>query len=128
MSQAELARRLTQELSTNYERAAVYKMTAGRRRITANELVAIEKITGYPAPTLAKQPQEDALLSVFTAMIGAFQAFRNVSLEDAEQIALLVRQAAEEMPIDVDPEATKTARRVLAASLVQRFLKTKGIQ
>ena len=57
MSQAELARQLTRRLRREIDRAAVQKMTIARpkkgqkpRKVAADELLAIEEITGYPAP------------------------------------------------------------------------------
>lgn len=57
MSQAELARQLTLRLRREIDRAAVQKMTIARpkkgqkpRKVIADELLAIEDITGYPIP------------------------------------------------------------------------------
>ena len=51
ISQAELARRLAGRLGRNIDRAAVNKMTTGKRAVAGDELVAIEDITKFPAPT-----------------------------------------------------------------------------
>lgn len=52
LSQAELARKLTEKLGRSIDRAAVNKMTKpGGRGIAADELLAISEITGYPAPS-----------------------------------------------------------------------------
>ncbi|RTL52914.1 MAG: hypothetical protein EKK40_07130 [Bradyrhizobiaceae bacterium] len=50
MSQAELARRLSQHLRAEYERSQVNKMVLDRRVMTAPEMIAIEAITGYRLP------------------------------------------------------------------------------
>jgi len=50
-SQAELARRLSEELSPKkYDRAAVQKMTTGARSISGEEMLAIAQIVGAPVP------------------------------------------------------------------------------
>lgn len=51
MSQAELSRQLQRELRRSYDRSIVNKMVNGERDVSARELVAIERITGHPAPT-----------------------------------------------------------------------------
>jgi len=54
MSQAELARQLGQHLSAGFDRSKVQKMLAGTREISAAEMLAIEEITGFPAPVAAR--------------------------------------------------------------------------
>lgn len=52
LSQAELARKLTEKLGRSIDRAAVNKMAKpGGRGIAADELLAISEITEYPAPS-----------------------------------------------------------------------------
>lgn len=68
ISQAELARRLTVHLHRAIDRAAVNKMTLGKRAIAGDEMIAIEEITGFPAPLenadgLVKVPMLDSLVS-----------------------------------------------------------------
>lgn len=68
ISQAELARRLTAHLRRAIDRAAVNKMTLGKRAIAGDEMIAIEEITGFPAPLenadgLVKVPMLDSLVS-----------------------------------------------------------------
>lgn len=68
LSQAELARRLTAHLHRAIDRAAVNKMTLGKRAIAGDEMIAIEEITGFPAPLenadgLLKVPMLDSLVS-----------------------------------------------------------------
>jgi SOS-response transcriptional repressor LexA len=53
MSQAELARQIEQRISAGFDRSKVQKMLAGAREMSAVEMLAIEEITGYPAPTAA---------------------------------------------------------------------------
>lgn len=52
LGQAELARLLTEALGRSIDRAAVNKMLGGAREIKGDELLAIEKITGFSAPKL----------------------------------------------------------------------------
>lgn len=68
LSQAELARRLTEQLKRAIDRAAVNKMTKGTRAVAGDEMIAIEEITGYPVPLenadgLVKVPMLDSLVS-----------------------------------------------------------------
>jgi SOS-response transcriptional repressor LexA len=51
ISQAELSRRLQVRLRRSYDRSMVYKILKGERDVSAAELVAIEQITGFRAPT-----------------------------------------------------------------------------
>lgn len=51
ISQAELARQLTESLGRSVDRAAINKMSKGKRKVAADELVHISKLTNYPAPT-----------------------------------------------------------------------------
>lgn len=62
ISQADLAREMTRKLGRSIDRAAVNKSllvrtkpNKKRRKIAGDELLAIEEITGYPAP-LARRP------------------------------------------------------------------------
>jgi SOS-response transcriptional repressor LexA len=50
ISKTELAKRLTQRLGRSIDRSAVSKMSTGIRSISADELMAIEEITGRTAP------------------------------------------------------------------------------
>jgi SOS-response transcriptional repressor LexA len=52
LSQAELARRLSNELRREIDRAAVNKMVRGSRDIAADEMLAIEGITGLSVPSV----------------------------------------------------------------------------
>jgi len=67
ISQAELSRRLSDELGRSIDRAAVNKMTIDQRKIAADELIAIEKITGVAAPTQANSPRLVPLLGKVSA-------------------------------------------------------------
>lgn len=50
ISQAELARRLTDSLGRSIDRAAVNKMAKGKRGIAADEMMQIAKLTNVPVP------------------------------------------------------------------------------
>lgn len=50
ISKTEMAKSLTQKLGRSIDRSAVSKMTKGIRSISADELMAIEQITGKSAP------------------------------------------------------------------------------
>lgn len=50
VSQAEASRQLTQRLGRSIDRAAVNKMTKGKREIAGDELLALGKITGIAPP------------------------------------------------------------------------------
>lgn len=50
MEQAELARNLSAALRQPYDRSKVNKMLAGTRKVQVPEVLAIEQITGHPAP------------------------------------------------------------------------------
>lgn len=70
MSQAELARQLQAKLSRPYDRAAINKMMLDRpkrgqksRRVSAEEMLAISQITGFPAPVPQVQYLEETLLT-----------------------------------------------------------------
>lgn len=52
LKQAEVARLLTDKLGRSIDRAAVNKMVKGTRNIAADELLALEEITGVFAPRL----------------------------------------------------------------------------
>lgn len=56
IKQAELARLLTEHLGRSIDRAAVNKMVAGNRAIAADEAFAIERITGWEAPSEIEVP------------------------------------------------------------------------
>lgn len=56
IKQAELARLLTEQLGRSIDRAAVNKMVAGNRAIAADEAFAIERITGWEAPSEIEVP------------------------------------------------------------------------
>lgn len=49
-SQAKLSRALTDELGRSIDRAAVNKMVKGTRAIAGDELLVIERVTGFAAP------------------------------------------------------------------------------
>lgn len=49
-TQTKLAEELTRLLQRSIDRAAVNKMVKGTRNVSGEELIAIERITGYPSP------------------------------------------------------------------------------
>ncbi|TPM89881.1 helix-turn-helix transcriptional regulator [Mesorhizobium sp. B2-1-3A] len=51
ISQADMARILTERLGRSIDRAAMNKMTVGKRAIFADELLEIQRVTGIQAPT-----------------------------------------------------------------------------
>lgn len=93
LSQAELSRRLSKELRRDIDRAAVNKMMLiplkgkerKRRRVRADEMVAIEKITGFPAPADTRSTLRTIpLLSKVTP--GRLIATEQISAEDVERL------------------------------------------
>lgn len=50
IDQAELARRLAERLRADFDRSKVNKIVLSRRKVSADEMLAIEEITGFPAP------------------------------------------------------------------------------
>lgn len=77
MGQAELGRRLTDKLRRSIDRAAVNKMTLNKRAIAGDELIAIEEITGFPAPL----ENADAITKV--PLLDSFVSAGNLSPRDA---------------------------------------------
>ena len=65
VSQAHLARELTEALGRSIDRAAVNKMRSGGRKISADELVAITRILRVKAPV--EPPQTEGLRTVIVA-------------------------------------------------------------
>lgn len=54
MGQAELARRLQARMPKGFDRSKVNKILLGKRKVSADEMLAIEEITGFPAPAEAR--------------------------------------------------------------------------
>lgn len=50
MSQSDLARALENKLGVTFDRSKVYKILDGQRKLSAVELLAVEEVTGLPAP------------------------------------------------------------------------------
>lgn len=65
ISRTEMAKQLTQKLGRSIDRSAVSKMTLGTRAISADELMAIEEITGHSAPG-----RQDTVRRVETPLAG----------------------------------------------------------
>lgn len=66
MSQAELARRLTNRLRREYDRSMIHKLLKGERELSAAELLAVAAITGFALPlenaANPERPSIDAIL------------------------------------------------------------------
>lgn len=56
ISQSQLSRELTSKLGRSIDRAAVNKMVAGTRAIAGDELLEIERLTGFEAPQTIEVP------------------------------------------------------------------------
>ena len=69
MSQAELARHLSDTLSRSIPRSAVNKMALGGRDISGEEMLAIASILGVPAPGGTAVPERPELTRVHSGMI-----------------------------------------------------------
>lgn len=54
LTQAELARRMESRLRTEFDRSKVNKILKDQRQVSAEEMLGIEEITGYPAPAEAR--------------------------------------------------------------------------
>lgn len=76
LSQAELARKLTEILGRSVDRAAVNKMASGTRGIAADEMRAIERLTGWEAPIEIEVPLK--------GYVGAGEAVMAIDQGDAE--------------------------------------------
>lgn len=50
MGQSDLARALQPRLGTDFDRSKVNKIVGGTRKVSAEEMLAIEEVTGFPAP------------------------------------------------------------------------------
>lgn len=98
ISQAVLARELTKRLRRQIDRAAVNKMLIlketgkkKRRRISGDEMLAIEEITGYAVPTEFRQEQsalQVPLVSWITAGKLAEMGATSEELSDAPTVAV----------------------------------------
>lgn len=97
MSQAELARQLTERLARSIPRSAVNKMVLGVREISGNEMLAISDILGVAAPkpdgAIAEPPEltasKEGLVAIANAGLveaGAFRAAPDFSDIEAEPV------------------------------------------
>lgn len=98
MSQAELARQLTERLGRSYPRTTVNKMVLGNREIKGEEMLAISDILGIEAPRaeggggaphLELVQDTDPLVSIFNAGVveaGAFRAAPDFSDLEADPV------------------------------------------
>lgn len=60
MSQSDLARALATRLRVGFDRSKVYKILKGERDVSAEEMLAIEEITDFPAPAALRGLQKPA--------------------------------------------------------------------
>lgn len=73
MGQSDLARALETRLRTEFDRSKVYKIVSGQRKVSAEEMLAIEEVTNFPAPASVRSEPAKAkieqipLLDVVTA-------------------------------------------------------------
>lgn len=120
MSQAELARRLTEKLGRSYPRTTVNKMTQGLREIAGEELIAIAHILGLPMPgaegSSAEPPElipaSERLVPIYDAGVVEAGAFRAApDFEDIEAEPLL------EAPDPKYPHARQVSWRVAGDSM-----------
>jgi len=54
MGQSDLARALEVRLRTEFDRSKVYKIVSGQRKVSAEEMLAIEEVTNFPAPAAVR--------------------------------------------------------------------------
>jgi SOS-response transcriptional repressor LexA len=59
IDQAELARRLSERLRPGYDRSKVNKMALDKRRVSGDEMLAIETITNFPIPAALRNQSMD---------------------------------------------------------------------
>lgn len=85
IGQSELSRQLTAALGRSVDRAAVNKMVNGTRGISADELKAIERITGWEAPTEIEVPLK--------GYIGAGEAVEAIDHGDETETVAAPRDA-----------------------------------
>lgn len=78
MSQADMARILTEKLGRSIDRAAMNKMTKGTRAIAGDELIEIERATGMSAPTEIMVPLK--------GKVGAGQAVHAIDVGDDAEV------------------------------------------
>lgn len=90
LSQAEAARQLTARLRRSVDRAAVNKMVKGTREISADELLVLEEITGYPAP----HPGADQPPAYPLHLAQIADQLQQLSDSDLQMVAALVERLA----------------------------------
>ncbi len=113
MGQVELARSLTEHLGRSIDKAAVNKMLKeDGRKVSADEMIAIEAITGYPAPTagIALHPTSVRLAGI----IGAGGAI-NTDVEQPDPGIEIVAEIKAQLP-----RAT-TAYEIVGTSMMPFF-------
>lgn len=96
VGQAQLARLLSIELGRSIDRAAVNKMVTGKRSISGDELLVIEKITGYKAYSQVHVPVAGRVQD--DHFIDSELAFRHNEITESEESW---RQYNQELDADV---------------------------
>jgi phage repressor protein C with HTH and peptisase S24 domain len=86
MSQSELARALQTRLQTEFDRSKIYKILKGGRKVTAEEMLAIEEVTAFPAPATLHQAPAAVTKAVKVLNVPLLDAvtvgkLRNLSLQ-----------------------------------------------
>src|SRR5581483_9503950 len=87
MQQAELARQLQKRLRRAYDRSMVNKLVNDSRQLTAAEMLAIEEITGFPAPS---QTNERIARVPLISWVSAGRLVDAASQVPAEELPLFV--------------------------------------
>lgn len=135
MGQAELARELTRRLKREIDRAAVNKMLVidptgkrKQRKIAADEMLAIEEITGYPAPVEAERAVTVAVPIVSWVSAGQLSDFGvdAVDLSDAPRLEV-AGLAADQSWIALKVEGTSMDRISPPESVIVVNLKEKQL-
>jgi DNA-binding transcriptional regulator YdaS (Cro superfamily) len=58
MGQSDLARALQRRFGADFDRSKVNKIVGGTRKVSAEEMLAIEEVTGFAAPAALRKPAE----------------------------------------------------------------------
>jgi SOS-response transcriptional repressor LexA len=118
MSQAELARLLAQRLRVDFDRSKVNKIVIDKRQVSAEEMLAIEEITGYPAPAAIRStPRADKPAKIVTVpLLDLVSAGRlkspssQIPLEDVPLLAFADLGRGEWFALKVESDADSMDR------------------
>lgn len=97
ISQAKLGRLLSEKLNRSIDRAAVNKMLAGTRAISADEMIEIERITGLQAPKEIQVPKK--------GRIGAGAEVLAIDNGDFETVSAPAQSRPGTVAVEVDGES-----------------------